>query len=151
MTVGEIFRDIEQFEDRLQQYYAEVRDKTREDDLRLLTYYLATRRRHTKKAFTSVSEATGARVKDTRLEDGPGFEAEHGRAILGLSPESVGAVELLNMAVDHCREQIGLYGTLTELWPDGDEARDILVRLKELEEADIKIMRDMIKMDYFQS
>jgi hypothetical protein len=88
-SLGELLDRARQFEDRLEKYYAAIRDRSRDNGVRLLTYYLSRHRRHLQQALKSFTPERIARIKSIKLKYDIVFYPEKEFTLMQTSPEEV--------------------------------------------------------------
>jgi rubrerythrin len=146
VTINEILRRAQEFELHLESYYAQLRDNTEDNGVRLLTYYLSRHRRHLDRAFDCVDPATRRRIKEVLLNVEVPFNP---RLEIMKSPiTEVHGPALLAAAVDHDSRLVNLYKAIADQ-PIGEEAGRFIESLVKLEEKDLVMLKKMIAMNYF--
>ena len=148
VTVGEVIDRIEDFESRLESFYADLRDRVTLDGVRMLVHYLARHRRHLPNAMESFSAAQIQRMRkipikydDAEFARGACFEHKD-------LPSSIGGQELLDVAIEFVEALIHFYGHFADQ-PVGDEAAGLLRALLRIEESHIVELKKIKAMDYF--
>jgi len=145
ITLREILDRQQVQENRIEICCAAIRDRTPDVNVRLLTYYLARRRKHQERAFgnlpaKSVRQALATAVDAEALPPGPVFP--------NLTDEDAEGGGLARTALRHARALIVLYRTLLELSPN-DDAVTVLNALIESETRDISVLRKLLASHYF--
>ena len=147
-TIGDLLDKAGRFEARLETYYATLRDKTTDEGVRLLTYYLARHCRHLPKAVEEFSAQKMKQIREIKLKYDVEFDPEADFEILGTAPADIKGPHLLEAAVEYDSTLITLYGRVLEQ-PIGDEATAFFESLLGLEKKDIVMLKKMIAMNYF--
>ena len=148
VSIGELVERARDFEGRLERYYAELRDKTPNNGVRLLTYYLSRHRRHLEEVMKGFEDRVLERIFNVRLKYDIDFNPDERFHIIKKPIEEITGNELLKAACDYDEELVDLYKSILEQ-PIGEEARAFVEGLRRLEEKDIVMMKKMIAMDYF--
>lgn len=147
-TIGAVLDRIQAYEHRLEAYYADLRDRTTNDGVRLLTYSLARRKRHLPGALNCYPPEQIRAIRETPLRyDGPGFDPRDcidGRELSSAAK----AEELLDAAIGFVAVLIGVYRWLAER-PLGGETGALFRSLQAVEETDIVELKKIRAMDYF--
>lgn len=148
VTLGSLLDRGRAFELRIEQYYAGLRDRVTDNDVRLLTYYLSRRRRHQDEAlagYTKREVATLRRLRVEHAEDGdPGKLFRFSTA----NPNRVKGEDLLRNAERYDKALIGLYEGIRQQ-PGAELAEGLLEALIHVEERDILMIKKMLAMRYF--
>ncbi|WP_455383666.1 hypothetical protein [Salinispira pacifica] len=148
ITFEQLLKRAEEFEKRLEQYYAEIRDRTTDPGVKLLTYYLSRHRRHLEQATEGISPDRMEHIGMVRLRFDLPFDPEQDFLPLDTPPESVGSRQLLDAAVRYDMQLIDLYKRILAEGV-GPEAETFIESLVRLEEKDVVMLKKMIAMDYF--
>lgn len=148
VTIGEMLQRVERFEERLEQYYAFIRDHTRDNGVRLLTYYLSRHRRHVQEALKNYTPEEIECFKKIRLKYDVEFHPEKEFHIMKVPLEQVRGRDLLEAAVAYDTQVIQFYRKILDqsMNPDAQEFVESLVRM---EERDVVMLKKMIAMNYF--
>ncbi len=148
VNVGELFQRAENFEHRVERYYAKIRDQTENNGVRLLTYYLARHRRHLEQVLKDIDKTVVAKVREVKLKYDVDFSPEHEFQLFEIDPKSIGSAELLDTAAAYDTALINLYKKIL-IQPIGEESASIFENLIKVEERDIVMIKKMIAMNYF--
>jgi len=148
VNIGDILNRAREFEERLEKYYASLRDESKNQGVRLLTYYLSRHRRHLEQALKGLEKNVVENIKKVKLKYDIDFDPEKAFHVLSTTPQEVKGKELLEAAVDYDKELINLYKHILE-HPIGTEANVFIETLIRLEEKDTVMLKKMIAMDYF--
>ncbi len=148
ITFEELLKRATDFERRLEDYYAEIRDRTTDTGVRLLTYYLSRHRRHLEMAAISLSPERMSQIGSVRLKFDLQFDPDRDFVPMSTPPAEVTSRALLDSAVRYDTQLVGLYRSILAQ-PTGSEAQTFLESLIKLEEKDIVMLKKMIAMDYF--
>lgn len=148
VTIGEILDRGRDFETRLEAYYAELRDGSTDNGVRLLTYYLARHRRHQDQALAGLDADTLRHVRAVELKFGPPSDASANLRLPALDLAKGTGEGLIEAAIRYDGELVALYRTILGQ-ALGDEARAVLEALIRVEERDIVMLKKMLAMHYF--
>jgi len=148
VTIAELLARASDFEARLERCYAEIRDATRDNGVKLLTYYLSRHRRHLAQALEGLDALKIGRINRVRLKFDVDLDSSLASSLLGHPAETITSAELLAAAVDVDSTLIDLYtGILAQ--PVGPDAAPLFESLVKIEERDVVMLRKMIAMNYF--
>ena len=142
VTIRQLLDRARGFERKLEGHYAAIRDQSKDDGVRLLTYYLSRHRRHLDEAIQGYGAEDLEKILDVRVKHDVVFDP------MGAPPTGVDGQRLLEAAVAYDLELVGLYRRILEQ-PLGEEATALLRSLVRLEETDIVMLKKMIAMHYF--
>ncbi len=148
VDIAEVLRRAGEFEERLGQYYAALRDASADNGVRLLTYYLSRHRRHLLEALKNYDAAALQQVGSIKLKHDVEFQPEKELPLLSLPPSAVKGRDVLEAAVKYDTILVELYRKILRqpLLPAASEMLEGLIRV---EERDIVMLKKMIAMDYF--
>ena len=138
----------EEFEIKIEQYYARIRDETVNNGVKLLTYYLARHRRHAERVLADFDAKIVAHVKKVQLKYDVTLSPEEEFGLFDADPASIGSEELLNTAAAYDAALVGLYKSVLKQ-PIGAEAEGVFESLIRVEERDIVMIKKMIATNYF--
>jgi hypothetical protein len=148
VTLGNLLDQGRAFELRVEKYYADLRDRVRDNDVRLLTYYLSRRRRHQDEAFAGYSKAEVTALRKLRVvcgeESKPALHFQFSTA----RQDKVRGEDLLRNAQRYDAALIKLYKSILKQ-PAGASGRGLLEALIRVEERDIVMIKKMLAMKYF--
>ena len=148
VSIEDLFDRAGQFEERLVNYYAAIRDQSKDDGVRLLTYYLSRHRRHLQDAIADFEKEQIERIKKIKLKYDIEFYPEKEFHLMDIPPQNVTGEQLLEAAIGYDLELIALYkGILNQ--PLVSEAAELIESLIKVEERDIVMNRKMIATHYF--
>ncbi|MBT3274810.1 MAG: hypothetical protein HN368_16765, partial [Spirochaetales bacterium] len=68
VNIGDFFGRALEFEEKIERYYAEIRDQTGSDGVRLLTYYLCRHRRHVEQVLKDFDSSVVTKVQEVKLK-----------------------------------------------------------------------------------
>jgi hypothetical protein len=148
VSIGQLFERAEAFEQKLEEYYAEIRNESEGDGVRLLTYYLSKHRHHLNEALENFTAEQIAKVKAVKLKYDVEFDLEKHFHLMKTAPKEVTGAGLLKSAISHDAELITLYKTILEQ-PLGEETHTFLESLVRVEERDIVMLKKTLAMNYF--
>jgi hypothetical protein len=138
----------QEFEDKLEYYYASLRDQSQDNGVRLLTYYLSRPCRHLQEGLNNVDAVALARVRSIKLKHDVEFHPEKDFHIMELPPEQVKGKDVLEAAVQYDGTLVKLYKSILNQ-PLPKEAAELLESIVRIEERDIVMLKKMIAMNYF--
>jgi hypothetical protein len=148
VTVGNMIDRARAFETRLERYYADLRDRATDDGVRLLTYYLARRKRHLPETLSAYGSPvldsirrTPFKYEDTHLVVEKCFE---GKTL----PSDVNAEKVLDTAIGFVEMLIGFYSHLSRQ-PLGEDVIGLFQSLVKIEEKDIIELNKIRATHYF--
>ena len=148
ITLGTLLDRIETFEEHLEEFFAAVRDRSHDNGVRLLTYYLARHRRHLQQAFEDFEKQDIARIRRVKLGHDIPFAPETERSLLQASPESVTGRALLEAAVAYNSHLVQFYSSILKV-PLNKNATFLVLSLIRIEERNTLALNKMIAMHYF--
>lgn len=148
VTIEDLFQRAGIFEDKIERYYARIRDETEDNGVRLLTYYLARHRRHLEQVLGDLEPKSLDRVKRVQLKYDVDFSPEEAFGLLESDPASILSAELLDTAAAYDTALINLYRSVLKQ-PIGVEAIVVFENLVRVEERDIVMIKKMLAMNYF--
>lgn len=148
VTLGELLDRGQDFETRLEAHYAEIRDRSTDNGVRLLTYYLARHRHHQEIALDGLDPAALHRLRSVELKFDVAFDPSAESAAPAGTPETVKGDALIEAAVRHDGKLVSLYRSILAQ-PLNDETRAVLEALIRVEERDIVMLKKMLAMHYF--
>ncbi len=147
-SIGDLLDRASEFEERLAGYYAAIRDESKDNGARLLTYYLSRHRRHLQQALEDVNPGKKENIRRVKLKYDIDFYPEKVFHVMETPPCEVKGRELLEAAVGYDEELVRLYRQILEQ-PLSFEAAVFIETLIRMEEKDIVMLKKMIAMDYF--
>lgn len=148
VSIGDLVDRAREFERKLESYYSDIRDKSQNKGVRLLTYYLSRHRRHLEEVIEGFNNEAINRVFNVRLKYDINFNPDANFNLIEKSIEEITGNELLKEACAYDEELVKLYKNILKQ-PLGEEAIFFIQGLLRLEEKDIVMMKKMIAMDYF--
>ena len=148
VTIEELIRRAGEFEEKLEHCYADIRDKSENDGVRLLTYYLSRHCKHLQEAIENFNHEEIERIKKIRLKYDIEFWPEKNFRALDCSSEEIRGERLLEYAVEHETLLVSLYKSILNQ-PLTKEAENFFECLIRIEEKNIVMLKKMIAMDYF--
>ncbi len=148
VTIGDLFQRAKNFEHRIEEYYAKIRDETGNNGVKLLTYYLARHRRHLEQVLKDIDPSVVAKVKKVKLKYDIDFSPEDEFQLFEADPKSMESQKLLDTAASYDAALINLYKKILSQ-PVGEDASSIFENLIKVEERDIVMIKKMIAMNYF--
>jgi hypothetical protein len=148
LSIGELLKRAGEFENRVEQYYAAIRDQTEDSGVRLLTYYLCRHRRHIKQALEDFDTDEADKICEELLMYAVEFHPERKFHCLDTNPCDIKGQELIECAVSYNEDLIRLYRNILAQ-PISGEAKLLLESLICIEEKDIVMLKKMLAMHYF--
>lgn len=147
-TIVELLDQAGKFERRLEKYFAEIRDSTADNGVRLLTYSLARRSSYIQQVLDELGHDEMEAIRATRLDRGIDFLPEKEFPLLGSPPDSVTGTRLLTAVIKYSTFLTNLYRDLIEQPVSAVSVR-LLTDLVRVEERDISMLKKMLRVDYF--
>jgi len=148
VDIAELLKRAGEFEERLGQYYAAIRDGSADNGVRLLTYYLSRHRRHLQEALRNFDASALEQMGRIKLKHNVEFQPEKDLQLMSLPASAVKGRDILEAAVNYDTTLIDLYRKILQQ-PLHPQACEILESLIRVEERDIVMLKKMIAMDYF--
>jgi hypothetical protein len=148
VTVGELLDRGHDFESKLDAYYAEVRDQSPDNSVRLVTYYLARHRRHQERALGELDPNILQHLREMGLTFDASLDAAAGPRLPDFAPEAVKGNVLIEAAVSHGKGLVSLYRSILAQ-PLNEDVQTVLEALIRVEEREIVMMKKMLAMHYF--
>ncbi len=148
VSVGELFDRASRFEKKLAEYYASLRDKTENNGVRLLTYYLSRHRRHLEEVKNSLDIENITHIFSVKLKYDVNFDPDDDTYLLKISNKNISGQKLLEEACGFDERLIALYKDVLNQ-PLNNEVLLFIQSLLRLEEKDIVMLKKMIAMNYF--
>ena len=147
-TVGELLDRGRECETRIMEYYEAIRNRSLDNDVRLLTYSLVRHRRQQAKALAGMPVDRLRPLSEVEPRfDGPGDPTE-GFRVPAFAPETVRGEELIGAAVNYDGAWVALYRSILAQ-PIEDDVRAILESLLRMEERDIALLKKILSLHYF--
>ena len=109
VTLGRLLDRCQKAEIQLEANYSEIRDRTPDNGVRMLTYYLARHRHHQKMALGGLAPDMRRRLRKVKLKFYVPFDPTAEFRLPDFAPESVNGTLLIKAAVRHDRKLSGLY------------------------------------------
>ncbi|MEI6564076.1 MAG: hypothetical protein WCO42_07205 [bacterium] len=148
ITLGKLLDRVEAFEGRLAIFFADVRDQSKDNGVRLLTYYLARHRRHQQQAFDDFDKQAINLVRRVKVRNDVPFTPEVEAPLLQAQPGTVSGKALLEAAVAY-NAYLGRYYDNILKFPLNQDATFLILSLIRIEEHDTLMLKKMIAMHYF--
>jgi len=149
VTLGSLLNKAAEAERHLERYCASIRDVSKDNDVRLLTYYLAHHRHHQAQTLRALDPAVLERILALEVNHNVPFGVETELGLFDVAPDAIDAKALLDLAVAHDNRLLGLYGSLSKLPLMSDKAREVLESLVCIKEREVVMIRKMLAMEYF--
>lgn len=148
VSIENLLDRASEFERRLEDYYSSIRDQSKNNGVRLLTYYLSRHRRHLEQATENFEPGVLARVKSVKLKFDIDFDPEKELELMDTEPDKVKGEELLDYAVKYDLTLVSLYKKILEQ-PLGADATALVESLIRVEEKDVVMLKKMLATHYF--
>lgn len=148
INIGDLLDRAKNYEQRLEKYYVEIRDKSENNGVRLLCYYFSRNRHHLKQAIDDMSSDLLKRIYKVKLKYDIDFDPDKVFKIIGISPDVVKGQDLLDAAVQYNTTLLELYKNILQQ-PLIAEVKAFIESLMKVEERDIVMLKKMIAMNYF--
>ena len=147
-SIGDILDKAAEFENKLEKYYAAIRDESQDNGVRLLTFYFSRHRKHLTNALKGYDADKIARIRKVKLKYKIDFDPEMAFHLLKTPADQVRGQELLETSVEYDEELVALYKKILDQ-SIGQEATILVESLIKVEEKDIVMIKKMIAMNYF--
>ena len=148
VSIGDLLDCVAAFEERIEKYYAAIRDESQDNNVRLLTYHLSRHRGHLQRALNEFNSDEIERIRRTKLNPDIEFRPEEAFHVLKTAPRDVKGQEILKAAAGYYAELAGVYKKALQQSVSID-ARALIQGLIGMEEWDISMLKKMTAMDYF--
>ena len=148
ITLGKLLDRVEVFEDRLTAFYADVRDQSQDNGVRLLTYYLARHKRHHQQALCDFEKTDVAKLRRTKIPHDIPFLPEPELPLLKVSPREVTGRGLLECAMCYNAQLVRLYTNILMV-PLNQDVSFLILRLIQIEARDSEMLKKMTALHYF--
>jgi rubrerythrin len=148
VTLGSFLDEIARFEQSAEKYYADLRDRTSNDGVRLLTHYLAKRKQHLPQALSLVTPEDLAEARkfpiliSENLIPGQEFFTQQ-----RLDDDADGG-RLLSAAIIFTETLLTIYEKMVAAIPSG-RAHSLFRTLAVIEHRAIVELKKILAMDYF--
>ncbi len=147
-TLGKLLDRCQHAEILLETNCSEIRDRTADNGVRMLTYYLARRRHHQKMALGGLDPVMLRRLRKVKLRSAVPIDRTDELRLPEFSPASVDGMMLIEAALSHDMKLTALYRSILQQ-PLKDDVRAVLEKLVLVEERDIGMLKKMRAMHYF--
>lgn len=147
-TIGNILDRVQDFEHRLEAYYASVRDLSTDNNVRLVTYYLARHRRHQEMATASAQPDTIRRLRKTKATDDVPVDDIERFSLPPSDPRKITGKELIEAAIHYNGQLLTIYRAILRL-PAPEDAIAVVEALISIEEREILMLKKMLTIHYF--
>ena len=148
VALGKILDRCQDAEIQLEANYSDIRDRTVDNGVRMLTYYLARHRHYQKKVLGGLDPDMLRRLRKVKLKFDVPFDPTAELRLPDFAPESVNGIMLIEAAVSHDGKLVALYRSILAQ-PLDDDVRAVLEALIRVEERDIVMLKKMLAMRYF--
>ncbi len=148
VTLGHILDWAQAFEKQIETYYTDVRDRTPDNGVRLLTYYIARHRHHQLEALASIPPPSLADIRAVELKFGISFRAAEAAFLSAPTAEHITGDGLIEAAIAFDNALVSIYRAIQDQ-PLGNAARTLIDALIRLEERDLVMLKKMLAMHYF--
>lgn len=147
-TLGKLLDRVETFEDRLTIFYAAVRDHSKDNEAKLLIYYLVRHRKHQQQAFDNFEKRDLRVTRRIKLPGDIPFLPEAEQHLLQAKPTCVNGKTLLEAAMAYDTQLIQYYSRLLKATKD-PVATSLIKSLIRLEQRHKLMLKKLIDMNYF--
>jgi hypothetical protein len=132
----------------MEAYYAAVRDLATDNNVRLVTYFLARHRRHQEMATSSASPDAIRRLRKAKPAENVPVDIIGHFSIPAADPRIITGRELLEAALHYNSQLLTVYrALLRQSLPD--DAAAVVEALISIEDRDILMLRKMLTIHYF--
>jgi rubrerythrin len=147
VTVADVLKHAEEFEELLADYYATLSQRTTREGVRLLTDYMSRHRQRLAEALDRFPPEQASRIRGTHLRYEP--QAADCRCFEGIEvPPDASAAQVLDAAVNFDECLINLYRQVLQQ-PVDEEIRELFESLVRAEQRDEIELKKIKAMDYF--
>jgi rubrerythrin len=136
------------FEERLEQYYIEIRDTTENEGVRMITYYLSRHRRRLQKALDELPQTTRDHLFKMTFKHDIEFTPEQDFHPLTMPVSEIQGESLIEAGVNYDLQLVDVYKKILEL-PMNKEASAFVEGLIRMEEKDVVMLKKMLATHYF--
>ncbi len=147
-SIEELIKSVSDFEEKLTDRYADLRDKTENNGVKLLTFYLSRHRKHLKKAMGDVDKDTLKRIKKIKIKYDIELDSKEKSYITDTDPKDIDSKGLMEAAVEYDLQIIDLYKKIIAQ-SISDEAKSFFEICIRIEEKDVVMIKKMIATNYF--
>jgi len=148
VTVGRILNLGRDFETRLDAVYSEIRDRSENNSVRLVTYYLACHRHHQESVLDKLDPAMLKRARRMKLKSGMPLDPETCFHLPAFTPQTITGKDLIEAAIRWNNALVSLYRTILAQHVDED-ASAVMEALALNKERSIVMLKKMLAMHYF--
>jgi rubrerythrin len=148
VNLGSFLDEIARFEQSAEDYYADLRDRTGNDGVKLLTHYLAKRKQHLPQGMSLIkaenleeARAVPILISEDQIP-GTALFTEH------RLHDNATASELLAKAIIFAETLLHLYEEMAERIPSG-QAHGLFRTLSVIEHRAVVELKKILAMDYF--
>ena len=147
-SIEELLNNVSAFEEKLTEFYSSLRDRTENNGVKLLTYYLSRHRKHLQQAMNDFNKDDLNKIKKIKIKYDIEFNWEKNSPLLKKDPKDINSNELMEAAVGHDLQIIDLYKKVL-MQPVSNEAKSFFEICICIEEKDVVMLKKMIAMNYF--
>ena len=148
VSFHDIINKALEFENRLEQYYIEIRDTTENEGVRMITYYLSRHRRRLQKALGDLPQATRDHLFKMTFKHDIEFNPEQDFRPLNSPVADIQAEALIDAGVNYDLQLVEVYKKILEL-PVNKDASAFVEGLIRMEEKDVVMLKKMLATHYF--
>ncbi len=148
ISFKELIERALEFERELEHYYAEIRDTTQNEGVRLITYYLSRHRRRLQQAIDNLQKGTLEHLFKVKFKYDIEFAPEKDFHPLNKAIPDITGDELLEAAANYDVQLIELYKKILSN-PMNVEASSFVESLIRMEEKDVVMLKKMLATHYF--
>ena len=148
ITVGELLDRCLAFETRRMAYYAAIRDRSADNGVRLLTYFLARQGRRLQHVLDDLAPSLLQQLRKVELKFDVPLPGVSGLRLPDLLPETNPGDALLNAALTYDGEMVSFYKAL-RAQSFNEEVTEVLEALIQGEEGDRVMLKKILDMHYF--
>lgn len=146
--IGDIIDFISQREALLGDYYAAVRDNSRDNDAKLLSYYLSRRYRYFRSSLEEFGLKKLHKLRQRRIREKLDVFPKEWLDLPSMSPNQITGGDLLKIAIRHNKKLIALYRHMLNQ-PLTKDTRLLIRNLQHQEEKESTNFKKMLAMNYF--
>jgi hypothetical protein len=148
VNIGQLLDSFDGFEQRFEDYFTLVRDKSRDNGARLVSYCLALHRRQQATVLGGLKPDVVQQARKTQLKSDIVTDLDTRIRVPASKPEKATGKVLIETAIRSNTEMVSVYrAILTHV--SGNEVRAVLNAHLLVKERDIATLKKMLAMNYF--
>ena len=148
VNIGDLLDRVADCEERFKSYLVLVRDRSRDNGVRLVTYCLALHWRHQKTILGGLNPELLQRARKAKLKAGVAPDPSRHIHVPETAPDKIGGRELLDAAIGCNNELVSICCSVLSQ-PVDDDVREVLEEFVMVKERDTAMLKKMRAMNYF--